>query len=187
MAQQTKGEVLKFYTVGDGSVQNIIDRYHSAADAFTKARENKSDTVDGTNAEISDLGKFTHLWLDVPGDRSGTKPYQALINFNENKGKGKKGGKHDVNDIVKIQIAAAGDGIPKSTPMLLYNSDRSAKTFIHPDADGYEKIRDLIKDHGAGGSLGSNGGTKGYFHCRILKSHGVVAVDSTSLAPTQSW
>ena len=176
-----EGECLKFYTVGDGSVQNVIDKYNSAAEAVLKVHENEVSDVS------SDSSKFTHFWLDVPGDRSGTKPYQALINFNDNKIKGKKGGKHNDDDIVKIQIAAAGDGIPVATPMLLYNEDRSAKTFIHPDVHGYDLVRSLIQTHGVGGSLGATGGTKGYFNCRILKGHGIITVDTSSLAPTQSW
>jgi len=73
-------------------------------------------------------------------------------------------------DIFKIQLAAAlppgMEDVP--TPMLLYNSDRSAKTFLHPpspssdDADdgGYSRIRDMIADSGTSGALGATGGQK---------------------------
>lgn len=173
----TDGEVLKFYTVGDGSVQTIIDEYTSAGEAFKKA-----DETSQINSE-----KFSYFWLDVPMDKSGTKPYQALINFGAKKSKDMKSVKYNTDEVVKIQIAAPVEGLDDALPMLLYNSNRSAKTFIHPEEDGYQKIRSLIQDSGSEGSLGKTGGTKAYFHCKILKSQGVIAVKTSSVAPVESW
>jgi hypothetical protein len=198
--------------------------------------------------------------LDVPADQSGTKPHQALINFNNNEnssgsccnkshhhhhhqssrvsgGGGKKkkkknmvgsgggacggkssgvvgvgendGGAKDKREIVKIQVAAPLPGMENvKLPMLLYNKDRSAKTFIHPDDEdvnessgggdgaaaaavgGYDKIQNLILDQGQQGVL-SGGGTKAYFYCRITRipgEHDIVSIDvTTGLAPVQSW
>ena len=143
-------EILKFYTVGDGSVQTLAKSYTLLAAANAVAQENALE--EAQNEE--EMKKYVSCFLDVPADRSGGKPHQALINFNDknaNKkdGKTKKGGGNssDGRDIVKIQVAAALPGMD-NTPMLLYNFDRSAKTFIHHDNDdgsqGYEKIKEMI-------------------------------------------
>ena len=52
--------------------------------------------------------------------------------------------------------------------MLLYNSDRSAKTFLHPpvtpddkdDDGGYFRIKSMITESGMSGALGATGGQK---------------------------
>ena len=120
---------------------------------------------------------------------------EALINFNDNKkNKSKKGGNSagDGRDIVKIQVAAPLPGTD-NTPMLLYNVDRSAKTFIHDDDDddnkGYEKIKQMIDAHGVSGAL-RGGGTKAYFYSRITRRQGeqdLISIDVSELAPAQKW
>lgn len=125
---------------------------------------------------------------------------KALINFNDNNKKkkadklSKKGGSNsaDGRDIVKIQVAAPLPGMD-NTPMLLYNADRSAKTFIHDDKDdenrGYEKIKTLINTHGVSGAL-SGGGTKAYFYSHITRRQGeqdLVSIDISQLAAPQKW
>ena len=114
--------------------------------------------------------------------------------------------------IVKIQVAAGSE----NNPMLLYNADRSAKTFIHPptektnnetegvdsvgekegeretDDGGYVRILNLIVKNGIGGALGCGGGTKGYFYAIITRRKSVelqdiVSIDGSCLAPMQSW
>lgn len=153
----SSGGILKFYTVGDGSVQSLAKDYTTRAAAEIAALNPKAST-DATAA--NDLQNYVHCFLDVPMDVSGTRPHQALINFNaknktkskkakvKGKGKGKKRGKSNVNvleapgagdndgdmderEIVKVQMAAPVPGMEK-TPMLLYNESRTAKTFIHP-------------------------------------------------------
>jgi hypothetical protein len=80
-----------------------------------------------------------------------------------------------------------------NTPMLVYNLDRSAKTFIHDDDDdenkGYEKIKSMIGSHGVSGAL-SDGGTKAYFYSRITRRKGeqdLISIDVSELAPPQKW
>ena len=77
--------------------------------------------------------------------------------------------------------------------MLLYNADRSAKTFIHDDKDdenrGYEKIKQMINTHGVSGAL-SGGGTKAYFYSHITRRQGeqdLVSIDISQLATPQKW
>jgi hypothetical protein len=220
-----KDGILKFYTVGNASsVQSLAEGYTLEAAARVAQEEAAKEQT-----RREELDKYVHCFLDIPADQSGTKPHQALINFNKNGsnkshqssrsgGKKKKGGGGVKNknvgnggggvvveddasrDIVKIQVAAPLPGMEHvKLPMLLYNADRSAKTFIHPDDDdntndggigGYEKIRNLILDQGQQGVL-SGGGTKAYFYCRITRipgEHDIVSIDvTTGLAPTQSW
>jgi hypothetical protein len=82
--------------------------------------------------------------------------------------------------------------------MLLYNADRSAKTFLHPpsvsesedDDGGYVKIQNLIVSAGKSGALGAMGGTKAYFW-GFVKDVGegkrLVSLDVEELAPSQAW
>jgi len=79
--------------------------------------------------------------------------------------------------------------------MLLYNKDRTCKTFIHPsndntgpNEDGYGSILQQIKANGTGGIL-NGGGMKGYFYARVSRSGGqsIISVDVTGMAPMQPW
>lgn len=208
---KSKG-MLKFYTVGDGSVKSLANSYTMAAAAEVAAGEDQME-------KEKDEGrtKYVHCFLDVPADKSGTKPHQALINFNDNENESKKkSGKaknkskvkvkvkaatgtgvdshEDGREIVKIQMAASMPGAEEiKTPMLLYNANRTARTFIHPDNDDdceYEKIRSLIVDHGKSGVL-SGGGSKAYFYSRITRRIGdqdIISINVTAgLAPPQNW
>ena len=169
--------IIKFYTVGDGSVKTLAENYsiHYAEAAVAKGRQHERGETE------QEKGRYTHFFLDVPADLSGSRPHQALINYQDNrkagKAKGKSGSRKkssaqpyddDDRDIFKIQLAALLPGMEDvPTPMLLYNSDRSAKTFLHPpsssdDADdgGYFRIRNMIADSGTSGALGATGGHK---------------------------
>lgn len=189
-----KGGILKFYTVGDGSVKTLAKNYTLQAAALAAAQQR--DPTEEQNEE--EMKKYVSCFLDVPADRSGGKPHQALINFNDNNKKknklSKKGSSNsaDNRDIVKIQVAAPLPGMENS-PMLLYNADRSAKTFIHDDKDdenrGYEKIKQMINTHGVSGAL-SGGGTKAYFYSHITRRQGeqdLVSIDISQLATPQKW
>ena len=163
--------ILKFYTVGDGYVKTLAENYANhkaeAAVAAIKAKQ---------NADMEkEMCKYSHFFLDVPLDRSGSRPHQALINFqdNQNSRTGKSSKKDKSNDdgreIFKVQMAALPPGMEEElTPLLLYNSDRSARTFLHPpsseddkdDDGGYAKIRQFVIDNGKSGALGSLGGQK---------------------------
>jgi hypothetical protein len=171
--------VIKFYTVGDGSVKTLVENYsnHYAKAALANSRQQQN-----VETEQAGGGRYTHFFLDVPADLSGSRPHQALINYQDNKKAGKARGKsitnrnfaaqsHDDVDgkIFKIQLAALPPGMENvPTPMLLYNADRSAKTFIHPpsppddntDDGGYFRIRNMIAESGKSGALGATGGQK---------------------------
>jgi len=202
--------IIKFYTVGDGSVKTLTENYanHYAGAAVASSQHQNSHVE-------KDKGKYTHFFLDVPADLSGSRPHQALINFQDNQkekaGKGRnKSKKRDTkpaqqtNDdgrgIFKIQLAALPPGMEDvPTPMLLYNSDRTAKTFLHPpsspddkdDDGGYFKIRKMITDSGTSGALGATGGQKAYFYGFITKTKSgpdVISIDIHSgLVPSQTW
>ena len=167
--------VIKFYTVGDGSVKTLAESYaNHHAEAAAKASQQQNSEAD------KEKGKFTHFFLDVPADLSGSRPHQALINFKDNhktdkgKTKGKRRGKaNSINengrDIFKIQLALPPPGMEDMTlPLLLYNESRTAKTFLHPptssndedDDGGYFKIRKFITEAGTSGALGATGGQK---------------------------
>ena len=178
------GGVMKLYTVGDGTVRTLAQEYSQAAAAAAMAESQE------------ELKNYVHLFLDVPMDSSGSRPHQALINFHDNNSKNnkknngntKKGdAANDRGEIVKIQIAAGPED--EALPMLLYNQDRSHKTFIHPDPkdDGYQRIQNWIRAEGAGGALGATGGTKAYFYSHYHKRKNIISVDVSSLAPPQSW
>ena len=170
--------ILKFYTVGDGSVKTLAKNYanHYAGAAVAANRQQNADT--------DELEKYTHFFADIPADMSGNRPHQALINFNDNK-KGRKNnsaknsskkreskmqeGNDDGRELFKIQLAALPPGMEDvPTPMLLYNFNRTAKTFIHPpspsdedeDDGGYLKIKNMITESGTSGALGATGGQK---------------------------
>ena len=198
--------VIKFYTVGDGSVKTLAENYtnHHAKAAIEESQK-QNDAIE--------KGKYTHFFLDVPADLSGSRPHQALINYQENhkssggKGKGKKNKKstasHPNNEggreIFKIQLPALPPGMEDTqTVLLLYNTNRSAKTFVHPpkaddkdDDGGYAKIRKMIIDSGISGALGTTGGSKAYFYGFITKTKSgpdVVSIDVDSgVVKDQTW
>ncbi|KAL3803192.1 hypothetical protein HJC23_003467 [Cyclotella cryptica] len=241
--------ILKFYTVGDASVQTLAQNYathyaRAAAQASTNNNDNNTD-------DDATASNYTHFFLDVPADRSGSRPHQALINYSDsnvvrtttkdqrthpttksssssssshhgnNKKKEKKKNRSNANqrpsndtegrEIFKIQMAASPPGMEDvSLPMLLYNADRSAKTFLHPpstreddhgvvgeegeeeDDGGYFKIQERIRNNGTCGALGKSGGQKAYFWGIVREVEGddqrrVVSLDVEELAPNQVW
>ncbi|CAB9515349.1 expressed unknown protein [Seminavis robusta] len=199
--KQTSSDVLKLYTVGDASVRLLAQEYSQTAAASEAAKTNEDGKLM--------LENFVHLFDGVPMDRSGSRPHQALINFNDNNQKKQSEEKNSSGDekkddnnngsskdergiIVKVQVAASDDE-SVLYPMLLYSQDRSLKTFIHPDPedDGYQKIRKWIMEDGKGGSLGHTGGNKAYFYARLTKrkkgAGSIISVDVTGLAPEQTW
>jgi hypothetical protein len=187
--------VIKFYNVGDGSIQSLAKNYTISLAASSLAQKDSNNKEEDNNEDV--MKNYVHCFLDVPCDRSGSKPYQALVNFTsigDKKKKSKKGSNSshdDGREIVKIQVAANVPGMDV-LPMLLYNRDRSAKTFIHKDDaddEGYDKIRDLVVNNGVGGAL-SQGGVKAYFYARITRREGekdIISLDVSGLAPVQTW
>jgi hypothetical protein len=218
-AKTSDDGVLKFYTIGDASVKTLATEY--AAQAAAEAAKEHSASTTKQEAEAEDLGNYVHVFLDVPADRSGARPHQAIINFNttnnadgaakstnraerrqqarNSKGKAPSSAASDNNEkgeaLVKIQVAAsnADEDASMKHPMLLYNQDRTARTFIHPpstdDDETYDKIHALIVTQGIGGALGMIGGTKGYMYSRITKrdsgQQDIISINiSKGLAPT---
>ena len=184
------GEMMKLYTVGDGTVRTLAKEYSQTAAAQAAAAAAKEE-----KEQQAAMENYVHVFLDVPADRSGSRPHQALINFHDNDSTNSETvteaqGDDSRGEIVKIQMAASADDTPY--PMLMYNVDRSRKTFIHPDPqdDGYQKIRDFIINEGIGGALGSAGGKKAYFYSHITerkKGADVISIDVSELAPPQPW
>jgi hypothetical protein len=252
--------IIKFYTIGDGSVKTLVENYSKqyaqklvsimAEDQTENSRKEESSSSSTSN-------EYTHFFLNVPADLSGLRPHQALINYSQDnnntnrssisggggkkkKKKNQKGDKQPLvsaasssspssssssssssNDddktceIFKIQLAALPPGMENVlTPMLLYNKDRSAKTFLHPpnndnededDDGGYNKIRNMIIDNGCTGALGVTGGTKAYFYGYITKvtsellpgivdgtttataTNDIVSIRTTELVLNQIW
>ena len=195
--------VMKFYTVGDGSVKTLAENYskHQAEAVVAATQLEKKD----------ELANYTHFFLDCPADMSGTRPHQALINFNDNNKKtksnsNKKTAKTSSSDrssdgrvIFKIQAAQLPPGMEDVlTPMLLYDKEKTATTFLHPpspdkteeDDGGYMKIKQMITESGTGGALGNLGGQKAYFYGMITETGdgpNVVSIDTSELAPSQRW
>ncbi len=195
--------IMKFYTVGDGSVKTLAENYskqHAQAAIAAIQLETKEE-----------LAKYTHFFLDVPADLSGQRPHQALISFNDNSGKktknsvSNKKASTDRNSggrmIFKIQAAQLPPEMEDVlTPMLLYDKERTSKTFLHPpspektedddDDGGYMKIKQMIAESGTGGKLGAIGGQKAYFFGRITETAdgpNIVSIDTSELAPSQAW
>jgi hypothetical protein len=203
--------IIKFYTIGDGSVKTLVENYSKqyAQKLVSIMAEDQTERKE-ESLSSSNSNEYTHFFLNVPADLSGSRPHQALINYSQDNnntnrssisgGGGKKKKMNQKGDkqpsvsassssssndndktceIFKIQLAALPPGMENVlTPMLLYNKDRSAKTFLHPPNDneddddddgGYNKIRTMIIDNGCIGALGVTGGTKAYFYGYITK------------------
>jgi hypothetical protein len=202
LAEKLRGITPEVFTVGDGSkvYEQLAKDYTAAHVAMQVAKEQEAASEDAKN--------YVHAFLDVPANKSGERPHQALINFQTNKsGKSSSspssksaGGDQskvvamvDGKVIVKIQRAAPLS--PEDTaqhPMLLYDQSRTLKTFVHPDPDddGYEKLATMIAEKGMGGALGQAGGTKAYFYARLTKRKkgtNILSIEITEVALPQSW
>lgn len=230
------GEPWKLYTVGDGSVHSLAQEYSQTAakEAAAAAMQQKQNDAAAEDEEQALLWKhYVHVFLNVPADLSGQRPHQAIINFNQNSvhrsttnapttststaaaaaARSATGTKSATASnttkknvvICKIQVAASSGGT--KYPMLLYNQDRTIKTFIHPDDDatttntkndnnddGYDRLFRIITTRGVGGALGAMGGTKAYFFATkhtIARAEGtteeVLSIDTRRLADAQGW
>ena len=229
---------LHLYTIGNGSIPFLAQEYSQAkareAAAAAAAAAVETVSEDGgekiSTTSLQNSSPMFPVFLNVPADRSGQRPYQAIVNFNENNGtKAKtttntntttttttstsrnmstKQKRNDVNRkhknkitsiegqkkeddspiICKIQVAASSQQNGIQYPMLLYNQDRTIKTFIHPEDDneqdddnGYNRIHTLVTCHGVGGALGVSGGSKAYFHTYLVAKD-ILNIDTSRLA-----
>ena len=185
----------QLYTVGDANTPSIAVLARNLQAATLAAAE------ESTQAEKEALHRdYVHIFLNIPMDQSGTKPHQALINFQPGNPNNKKSNKTKLNQpvldedgrlIVKIQRAApTSDTDTTQHPMLLYDESRTRKTFVHPGEE-YDRILKWMVQAGQEGALGNMGGSKAYFYARWTVTNGglpdIVSVDVTQLAPMQQW
>eukprot|EP00294_Goniomonas_avonlea_P003979 CAMPEP_0114555316 /NCGR_PEP_ID=MMETSP0114-20121206/8684_1 /TAXON_ID=31324 /ORGANISM="Goniomonas sp, Strain m" /LENGTH=269 /DNA_ID=CAMNT_0001740433 /DNA_START=8 /DNA_END=817 /DNA_ORIENTATION=+ len=155
---KAQGEVLKFWTVG------------------MKPGEGGSAAA-VTNGEP--LGEsWVPVELNVPAIPSGSAPFQALLSSTKSKPHAAS------SSLVKIQTAG---GAPPGSPMLLYNADKSQKTFIHPDSSAFRPLERLVKEHGICGAQGPAGGLKAFFRSQLDATTGALWVDTSSPAPGEAW
>jgi transcriptional regulator of nitric oxide reductase len=75
--KDSKETILKFYTVGDGSVKTLAKNYtlQAAAKAIEEEKDNLEAKKEKDEEEI--MKKYVSCFLDVPADRSGGKPHQG--------------------------------------------------------------------------------------------------------------
>lgn len=70
------------------------------------------------------------------------KPFLMSLNIRvpARRPKGQQRGRF--GEIFKVQVA---QGAPSGSPMLMYNKERTRKTFIHSNAPGYSEIKDAVR------------------------------------------
>lgn len=194
LAERLRGTTPDVFTVGDGTqvYQQLAKDYILTTFSKQAAAEKEAGTATGND-------NFVHVFLDVPANKSGERPHQALINFQQQKSGGKKNRVKQTDQVVDgkviVKIQRAAPLSPEDAaqhPMLLYNHSRTLKTFVHPDPDdnGYETLANLIAEKGMGGVLGQSGGTKAYFYARLTKNKkgpNILSIEVTEMAPTQQW
>ncbi|ETW03481.1 hypothetical protein H310_04932 [Aphanomyces invadans] len=139
-----------------------------------------------SSAQEDDDSHWAAVPLDVPAMQVSSHPHQAVIRMTEATTAGSSTGA--LGEIYKIQKAMATDGNDEKLPMLMYNKDRSRKTFLHPTSTvGYDAISAWIDRVGASGV---GGGTKAYFYGRLGRTSvasKLVFVNVHTLAPSQPW
>ena len=67
--------ILKFYTVGDGSVKTLANNYTLQSAALVAAEENALKE----QKDKEDMNKYVTCFLDVPADCSGVRPHQGML------------------------------------------------------------------------------------------------------------
>jgi hypothetical protein len=139
--------------------------------------------VGGEESTADDKASWSAVQLDVACNQSGKMPHQAVMSFNKTKG---GVGAGSMGDIFKIQVA---QGAEDDTPMLMYNENKTRKTFIHPNCAGYTDIKRMILDDGQNGALKQTGGLKAFFWARHHRKLGrkFIYVNTHELAPSQPW
>ncbi|OQR83547.1 hypothetical protein ACHHYP_14584 [Achlya hypogyna] len=143
---------------------------------MTVGGESKSTKAPVTSSATSpDDDAWMPMELDVAMMQMTAHPHQAVIRMNKSTRGAASGA---LGEIYKIQ-KAMGD---EQNPMLVYNKDRSRKTFLHPSTPAYGPISAAID--GVGKS-GVGGGTKAYFYGRVQGS--TLFVHTKTLADFQEW
>lgn len=190
---QSQKQAPQLYTVGDQT--------NTLSSIAVLARDLRAVTLaaadEATKADREALDRdYVHIFLNIPLDQSGSRPHQALINFQSGVASSKNKKSKQLFDengrmIVKIQRAAPmSDTDTTQHPMLLYNETKSHKTFVHPGEE-YDRILKWIEEAGKEGALGRMGGSKAYFYARLTMTKGnvpdIISLDVTHLAPAQEW
>ncbi|OQS05283.1 DnaJ subfamily B protein [Thraustotheca clavata] len=141
---------------------------------MTIGGESKSIPSAAPSEERSE--EWVPMELDVAMMQMEKAPHQAVIRMNASTVGAASGA---LGEIYKIQ-KAMGDG--EQHPMLVYNKDRSRKTFLHPPSDTYSRASDAIDK---AGQTGVGGGTKAYFYGRVQGK--TLFVNVQTLAEFQQW
>jgi hypothetical protein len=76
LKQGGAGGPVKIFTVGNVTIQHLAEEYTATAVALEQAAAHQKE-----QEYQKLLQDYVHVYLDVPADRSGSRPHQALINF----------------------------------------------------------------------------------------------------------
>ena len=132
--------------------------------------------------EPNDPQMWKSVALDVPMTSMSEKPYQGIVSYNESEcglASGQGG------DIYKIQAAEHTEA--NGYPLMVYNKERTRKTFFHSHVDGYREICHHVLEQGSSGTLADSAGRKAYFWGQYSPTHDRLFLNIRSLAPPQEW
>jgi len=148
---------------------------------MTVGGDSKSLREGGPEGEATDDMVWLPVKLDEPASKLQEFPYQAVIRMTTSE-EGEAEG--SLGEIYKIQVALEADGSLSTIPMLVYNKQRSRKTFLHPDSPAYLPVQRLVT---AQGQKGSVGGCKAFFWGRYFKIEDMLYINTEKIAPAQQW
>ncbi|KAG7401072.1 hypothetical protein PHYBOEH_003267 [Phytophthora boehmeriae] len=133
-------------------------------------------------AGLTDDSVWLPVKLDEPASKLQEFPYQAVIRMTTTEEGDAQG---SLGEIYKIQVALEEDGsLSTIHPMLVYNKQRSRKTFLHPDSPAYLPVQRLVASQGEKGAVG---GSKAYFWGRYFKIEDMLYINTEKIAPAQQW
>ncbi|KDO35117.1 hypothetical protein SPRG_01184 [Saprolegnia parasitica CBS 223.65] len=166
---------VKKYLKKLGLMGNLEAGNDEPVSLMTVGGESKSTPAPAT-AAAPDSDDWMPMALDEPVMFMGSHPHQATIRMNHSTAGAAHGA---LGELYKIQKAMGSS----DHPMLVYNKDRSRKTFLHPTTPAYRPVVAAIDRVGAGGV--GVGGTKAYFYGRVQGT--TLFINTKTLAPAQSW
>lgn len=146
--------------------------------------EAKSSTVNTVNMKTNDFNNVDQQWLpvklDVPVVSMDLRPYQATMRLTTISTAGRA--ESEKGEIYKIQTANVPMDIQH--PMMVYNKERTRKTYIHPTIEAYAPIEALIRTKGM---VGVGGGSKAFFYGKYDTEQSLLFINVTELVPHQPW
>ena len=171
---------------------------------YTVGGTGKVESATSTMSKLS-LGGSSEvtlgwLQLDVPCNKTGTLPFQAVIPFSSltgnageadpDKSDKSDGANQAKSDWVTFKIQTCNDG--DDQPMLCYNKDKSLKTFIHPahknnKCEVYAQISALVGKKGVAGKMGPAGGKKAYFKGKVDGNKIGIVLGADGLTKAEPW